>query len=633
MEFIPGESVFLKERKGFFIVLRYNAESDKYIVQSSDTLEGPWEVDRDSVLKISLDITERMRSEALAIDTERREKAEELQPSSRYTDDQISIARKRERIIKPLYEAKEITKADKVWAMEKLDIKLTVLNELLAKYRKWPHWESLVPGRPGRPKGVNQFSQEVRDVMVEASKKDAVGPGKTVQARINGARARLLELNIDDAPSASTMRRWYEQHVSAREEATKDMGSKFARDKYNSYELGVHTTHALQLIHADNSPLDCHAVDPDTGKWLGRPNLTIIVDDHTSSYLGFALSFRAPSRNTLADAMLMAIQPKDALLEEFGLKREFVWMQYGAGEVYRVDGGGDLNAKTVLAGLDKHGITPQRRTRPQSGGKVERAFGKINPLFMQRLHGAIASNRKMVRGENPQSMAKYSIQDLFVLIITGICVWHEYSGSDRLTPNQRWLESFGARDGVISIPRTLHNPKQFWIDILHERNPRVRREGILTIELLYEAGPYKNQVGQPVRIKIDHNNIHHAWVEFKGQWEEIRLINKDIKKIPKTMWEWDIKRKFGQPKNQLTIQGLLYLNAQRRLMGTLITDQHLKRLEQSRELQERSLNALSPDLIADSVDSTSTATASTPDERSAPAPRGPAPPMMGDDDL
>jgi hypothetical protein len=215
-------------------------------------LEEPWGVGRGSILKINSDITERMRSETLANDTEQRQKAEKLHPVSRYSDDQVLIAKDRERVIKILCEAKEIIKADKEWAMNKLNIKLTVLNELLARYRKWPHWESLVPGKAGRPKGVSQFSQEVENVMVAASKQDAVGPGGTVQAMINGAQARLLESNLD-APSPSTMRRWYKRHVSPREVETKDKGSKSARDKFDSFELGKHTTHALQMIHADNS--------------------------------------------------------------------------------------------------------------------------------------------------------------------------------------------------------------------------------------------------------------------------------------------------------------------------------------------------------------------------------------------
>lgn len=644
MDFVVGESVILKELSGIFTVLDFDPEANLVVVQQSGSLKPPFKIHRDSLLKIPSEISERIRGEVLSDVEQQRLEAEKPKPACRYTDDQVLTAKARVRVIEPLYEiekneGRKITGLEKAQAMESLGIKMTVLNDLLSKFRQWPDWESLVPGKPGRRKGETRFDQDVEDIMAAASKEDVTGPGGTVQAAINGARARCLKDN-KVAPSSSTIRRRHKQNISARQALANEKGAKAANDKFNTFDHGARTTHALELIHADNSPLDCPAIDPETGRWLGRPNLTIIVDDHTGSYLGFALSFRAPSRNTLADAMLMAITPKDALLEEFGLKGKFVWIQYGAGEVYRVDGGSDLNAKTVLAGLDKNGIHPDGRKRPQSGGTVERGLGKINPLFMQRLNGAIASNRKMARGENPQSMATYSIADLFALIISQICIWHECPGDDRLTPNQRWLKSFGVHDGIIRIPRTLPDPEQFWIDLLHEHHISVRREGILAIELLYEVGPYKNKVGTPVRLKVDHNNIHQAWVEFEGKWIRLKLINSNRDDIPKTMWAWDIKRKFGQKKRQLTIVGLRYVNEQRKL----ITDTQQRRLEESRELQERMLKSLSPGLLqsvelaepsatSDGKTTKGSQATGTSNGRSESQQRGPAPPMMGDDDL
>ncbi|MFJ2450895.1 integrase [Pseudomonas protegens] len=642
-EFVVGESVFLKESAGAHIIIDYYPETDRYAVQTPEKSAAPVEVTREDLLKVTTDILERIRQEVLAGSEQQRIKDKEPKPSSRYTDDQVLIARRRARVIEPLFSIEKagnkITKSDKERAMAKLEIKITVLNDLLAKYRRWSSWESLVSGKSGRRKGATRFDSEVEAIMVTASKEDVTGPGGTVQAGINGVQARCLKIN-KNPPSPATIRRRHRQNISAREAVANDAGPKVAHDIFDTFDHGAVTTHALQLIHADNSPLDCHATDPKTGRWLGRPNLTLIVDDHTDSYLGFALTFRASSRNTLADAMLMAVQPKDALMQEFGLEGKFIWMQYGAGENYRVDKGSDFNAKTVLAGLDKHGIIPQQRLRPQSGGKVERAFGKINPLFMQRLRGAIASNRKMRRGENPQSMATYTITDLFVLIITQICIWHEYSGSDQLTPNQRWRESFGKKDGKITVPRRISDPSHFWIDILHEHHISVHRGGLKTIGLVYEAGPYKNQVGAPVRLKIDHNNIHHAWVEFESKWVEVQLINNRNADIPRTMWAWDIKRNYGQKAGQLTILGLFYVNIQR----NIITDTQERRLEESRQLQERVLSSLAPGLLnnaAEPSEPTDLATTTTkgshvtgtPHGRSTSQQRGPAPPMMGDDDL
>lgn len=633
MEFKVGELAFSKDRSGLFMVAEYDAASDSYTVQAADMLTPPFLAPRGSLEKINSEATDRMRTETLANAEQRAKEGNESKPASRYTPEQILLAKSRERVIKPLHEASEITKEDKQHAMTKLGIKLTVLNGLLAKYRLWPSWESLVPGIAGRRKGDTRFDKDIEDIIATAIVEDHTGPGGTVKAVINGVRARCLQRN-EKAPSDATIRRRYNQ-ISARQALASNKGEKAARDKYDTFDNGALTTHALQIVHADNSPVDCHAIDPETGEWLGRPNLTLIVDDHTRSFLGFSLSYRYPSRNTLADAMLMAITPKTELLEEFGLSGSYFWIQYGAGEIYRVDGGGDLNAITVLAALAKHGTEPENRMRPQSGGEVERGVGKINPLFLQRLNGAIASNRKIARGEDPQSTARYSVTDLFILIITQICIWHETPGDDGFTPNQLWIKSFGAQDGIVKAPRTFKDPVQFRIDALHESHVRVRREGILTLGLLYKVGPYKNKVGTRVRVKLDHNNLRHAWVEFEGKWHEVELKNNEgIGKdhplyVPKTMWEWNIKRKSGLRRGEVTDAGLHMINEQRDLMKTLITDGEQRRLEESAALRERVASTLLPT----GLDNATKSVADESCEGSAQRQRGAAPPMMGDDDL
>lgn len=633
MEFKVGEPVFSKDRSGLFTVTEYDVASDSYIIQASDRLTGPFLAPRGSLEKINSEATDRIRAQTLADAEQRAKEDSELKPASRYTPEQVLVANARERVIKPLHEAEKVTKEDKQHAMTKLDIKLTILNELLAKYRRWPTWESLIPGKPGRRKGDTRFDKDTEDIIATAIEEDHIGPGATGKATINGVRARFLECE-GEPPSDATIRRRINS-MSARQALAIDKGEKAARDAYDTFDTGTITTHGLQIIHADNSPLDCHAIDPETGLWLGRPNLTLIVDDHTSSFLGFSLSYRYPSRNTLADAMLMAINPKADLLQEFGLSSKYYWIQYGAGDRYRVDHGSDLNAKTVLAALAKNGTHPENRMRPQSGGEVERGFGKINPLFMQRLNGAIASSRKMVRGEDPQSMARYSVTDLFVLIITQICIWHETPGDDGLTPNLRWDKSFGAQNGIIMVPRTYKDTLQFWIDCLHECHVRVRREGILTLGLLYKVGPYRNKVGARVRVKLDHNNLRRAWVEFKDEWHVIELKNNEgIDKnhplyVPKTMWEWNIKRKSGLPRGEVTDAGLRMINDQRDLMKTLITPRERRSLEESAALQERVASTLLPT----GLDNATKGAGDKKTEDSAQRQRGPAPPMMGDDDL
>lgn len=70
-------------------------------------------------------------------------------------------------------------------------------------------------------------------------------------------------------------------------------------------------------------------------------------------------------------------------MAELGLSN-YSWPMHGTGEGYIVDGGSDLNAKTVRKAFDLYGIDHQRRMRPQSGGAVENDQGVINRFCSTR---------------------------------------------------------------------------------------------------------------------------------------------------------------------------------------------------------------------------------------------------------
>jgi hypothetical protein len=95
------------------------------------------------------------------------------------------------------------------------------------------------------------------------------------------------------------------------------------------------------------------------------------------------------------------------------------------------------------------------------------------------------------------------------------------------------------------------------------------------------------------------------------------------------MWEWNIKRKSGLPRGEVTDAGLRMINDQRDLMKTLITDGEQRRLEESAALRERVASTLLPT----GLDNATKGVGDKKPEDGAQRQRGPAPPMMGDDDL
>ena len=96
-------------------------------------------------------------------------------------------------------------------------------------------------------------------------------------------------------------------------------GNEAAADEFGSYPFGMIPSAPLEIVEADGSPLDLHVRCKHTGRVLGRPYLMLVKDKFTKAYLGFALYFGAPSRWTLAQAIEMAIKPKDEVLRALGM--------------------------------------------------------------------------------------------------------------------------------------------------------------------------------------------------------------------------------------------------------------------------------------------------------------------------
>ena len=178
----------------------------------------------------------------------------------------------------------------------------------------------------------------------------------------------------------------------------------------------------------------------------------LIKDKFSKAYLGFALYFGAPSRWTLAQALDMAIKPKDDLLRSLGLDDVYKWIQYGRMSLLLVDGGPDLNAKTVKAACESHDVQHARRKRKQSGGSIERGLGIINRYFIQTLEGAVPSSGKKPRGNKIEQSSIYYLDEVFKMIVIEICRRHEKTGSDGFTANQRFLNHYGEHNGEIRTP-------------------------------------------------------------------------------------------------------------------------------------------------------------------------------------
>lgn len=78
---------------------------------------------------------------------------------------------------------------------------------------------------------------------------------------------------------------------------------------------GVRTTRPLERVEVDHFLLDIHLICHRTGRRLGRPWLTVLVDHFSGAVLGYHISFATPSAASVLAALRHAVLPKTPVPE------------------------------------------------------------------------------------------------------------------------------------------------------------------------------------------------------------------------------------------------------------------------------------------------------------------------------
>lgn len=580
METKIGEWVFHRLIPGSFIVEGWDVEKLEYILRSIDGKSRVIHASPFEVVKPDFNIAERMRDGLLG-STERQGVSQHGNvPVNPYTDEQIMEAKRRFEVMDPYMKGAQ-TKENREEAKVLLRVGDTAFNKYKRAYIENPTIEGQIPGLPGRTKGESRIDPRIDQWILYSAGKDYRGPGANAETVIDIVQTKCADEHLK-APSRMTIRRrlkaWGE-----RNRLSASMGKKAANDRLNTFPSEYVVDHPLQLVEPDTTYLDMHAVDSKSNMVLGRPKLLMLKDKFSKSTMCGIIYFGHPNRAVLAAAIYQAVQPKEALLERLGLS-SLTWLPYGKIEVLMTDKGSDLNALTVKVGLYLHGIDHINRMRPQSGGGIERDLGVLNRYFIQTLEGAVPSARKLVRGEKPEKDACYTLEQIEKLVITEICRRNGKRGKDGLTSDDRWRSYFGLYDGALRAPPIVEDPLGLMIECLHEHHVTVSKEGIRVLGLTYNPGPFKNQVGNQVRVKIDYMDNRDAWVMHAREW--CKLEFKGPERAPRNMWAWKALVKQQEPAGALSEEGMEAQRVQNDLKSQFQQERENARLAENQSLKD-----------------------------------------------
>jgi putative transposase len=193
----------------------------------------------------------------------------------------------------------------------------TTLWRWYRRYRATRDGRALIPRIDRRGSSMLKQSGRVLQLASEAIEEAfSLSPRATcvsiytrLLAKIDADNRQLPTTAQHKRPALRTMYRMLAR-IEAYQQVAFREGKAAADKKYRLVKASTRTTHILERVEIDHTPLDLFLVDDKTGLPLGRPTLTVVIDHFSRMLLGYYLSYGAPSLVAVMGALRHAILPK-----------------------------------------------------------------------------------------------------------------------------------------------------------------------------------------------------------------------------------------------------------------------------------------------------------------------------------
>lgn len=329
------------------------------------------------------------------------------------------------------------------------------------------------------------------------------------QAKVREANKLRPKASQLTKPTRRLLRRLIEK-IPAFDRYVARYGRDAARKKFRSVLAYRLTEAPLECGEIDHTRMDFFVVDEETGMPLGRPWLTVLIDNDTRCILGYHLSFEPPSRATVAACLRHAFMPKSNLRTEYpDLKND--WVPFGVVASIIMDNGLEFHSADIENVCFELGIEQHYAPRKTAWfkGKVERFQGTLSRGVAVTLPGKTFSSILERDDYDPQKHAVVTLSALRHLIVRWIVdVYHQrkHCALD-CSPHVLWTSRIRTED----IP-LMDNPLRFDAILGGVENRVLTHKGIEFAGLVYnspEMTELRRQLGDKldVEIRVDRSNL------------------------------------------------------------------------------------------------------------------------------
>ena len=426
-------------------------------------------------------------------------------------------------------------------------------NRYRRTYRERRDLTCLLP--EGSNGGLGQFRLDprveavIKEVRLEY---DREKPNAKDHHHYKEIRFRCRQRGLQE-PDFKTLRSRF-AGIPIRERRHAKYGGKYARERHDPiFGETPATTYPLQRIQIDHTLVDVVCTGEEDRRHIGRPWITLAIDEFSRCILGHVISWEYPNATTVALLITRIMLPKDDLLSRLGSKID--WPMYGKPDGIFVDQANELSSAEVKFGCEEWNI-PKPETRPGGmthwGGIIERFMGNAMDA-VRLLKGSTADSRGFgkTKTRDPNETAEMSLSELELWLLEAIYQYHgrPHSGLAGKQPGKTWMRGiYGTeREPGRGEAARINDRLKLFLDFADMEERTVQRYGVRLDGALYwgealrpilDYGSQKSFV-----IKRIPYDISRIWIlsPIDDRYHELHATN--LKSERPTLWEWDQARR------------------------------------------------------------------------------------------
>ncbi|MEK5147947.1 TnsA endonuclease N-terminal domain-containing protein [Psychrobacillus sp. FSL K6-4615] len=434
---------------------------------------------------------------------------------------------------------------------KKKEPNLRRVRDWVGKFRKAEKlfgngYVGLLPNHKAKGNSQNRFSIEVTSLMDHYIKEEYETLVQKNKTLVYGSFKNACEEKGYIAPSLATFCS-YINNRPIEEQVRKRKGRRATYQKETFYWELERTTprhgdFPFNICHLDHTELDIELLCSQTGKNLGRPHLSLMIDAFSRRVLAFYLSFESPSYRSC----LMVF--RDCVRRYNRLPQQIV-----------VDNGREFHSiyfETLLSMFEKES---KRRppAQPRYGSILERLFGTTNTKFIHNLHGntKIMKNvREVTKSINPKTQAEWSLASLSLAL--NEFFFELYDTIEHPALGQTPREAFQKGLFYSGERKEFYIPYDSLFEILTLPSTQIgeatiQQSGIKVNYIYYWNDEFKSLHVKKMKVKVRYDPfnigiayayVNKRWIKCNSQYysvfknltqKELNFITSEIKKSKK----------------------------------------------------------------------------------------------------